>query len=88
MVNSDLVKERKGTLRLRVIPNNGSHRRPSILHRRDSSDQSGTSTLGALLCVVDCRFLEVVAAMHSQKLTQSFDCNSVHSRIQGQQRSV
>ncbi|KAI8594813.1 hypothetical protein EDD21DRAFT_67811, partial [Dissophora ornata] len=45
LVQSDMVKERKGTLRLKVIPN-GS-RRPSILHRRDSSDQSGTSTIGA-----------------------------------------
>ncbi|KAG0052890.1 hypothetical protein BGZ83_001975 [Gryganskiella cystojenkinii] len=40
LVNSDLVKERKGTLRLQVIP-----KRASILHRRDSSDQSGTSTI-------------------------------------------
>ncbi|KAG0285902.1 Adaptor for signal transduction [Linnemannia gamsii] len=39
MINSDLVKERKSTLRLQVIPNNSS-RRPSILHRRESSDQS------------------------------------------------
>ncbi|KAF9336768.1 hypothetical protein BGZ91_009841 [Linnemannia elongata] len=42
MINSELVKERKATLRLQVIPNS---RRPSILHRRESSDQSGTSTL-------------------------------------------
>ncbi|KAF9084520.1 SH3 and multiple ankyrin repeat domains protein 2 [Mortierella sp. AD031] len=41
LVNSDLVKERKATLRLQVIPNS---RRPSILnHRRESSDQSGDS---------------------------------------------
>ncbi|GJJ75817.1 hypothetical protein EMPS_08175 [Entomortierella parvispora] len=40
LVNSDLVKERKGSLRLQVIP-----KRASILHRRDSSDQSGTSTV-------------------------------------------
>ncbi|KAF9193688.1 hypothetical protein BGZ50_007264 [Haplosporangium sp. Z 11] len=46
LINSDLVKERKGTLRLQVIPKNSSSRRPSILHRRNSSDQSGTSTLG------------------------------------------
>ncbi|KAK3828427.1 MAG: hypothetical protein J3Q66DRAFT_13111 [Benniella sp.] len=55
LVNSDLVKERKGTLRLKVIPKGerGSIRergstRPSILHRRESSDLSGTSssTLG------------------------------------------
>ncbi|KAF9365022.1 Adaptor for signal transduction [Mortierella sp. NVP85] len=55
LVNSDLVKERKGTLRLKVIPkgDRGSIRergsiRPSILHRRESSDLSGTSssTLG------------------------------------------
>ncbi|KAG0207058.1 hypothetical protein BGX28_001601 [Mortierella sp. GBA30] len=39
LINSDLVKERKGTLRLQVVPK-GSSRRPSILHRRDSSDQS------------------------------------------------
>ncbi|KAK3841184.1 MAG: hypothetical protein J3R72DRAFT_491902 [Linnemannia gamsii] len=42
MINSDLVKERKATLRLQVIPNNASSRRPSILHRRESSDQSDT----------------------------------------------
>ncbi|KAG0272472.1 Adaptor for signal transduction [Linnemannia exigua] len=47
MINSDLVKERKATLRLQVIPNNASSRRPSILHRRESSDQSGTSTVDA-----------------------------------------
>lgn len=51
LVNSDLVKERNGTLRLQVIP-----KRASILHRRDSSDQSGTSTIGkreqkAMICV-------------------------------------
>ncbi|KAF9428092.1 Adaptor for signal transduction [Podila epigama] len=42
LVNSDFVKERKATLRLQVIP-----KRASILnlHRRDSSDHSGTSTL-------------------------------------------
>ncbi|KAF9274169.1 hypothetical protein BGZ88_003216 [Linnemannia elongata] len=40
MINSELVKERKATLRLQVIPNS---RRPSILHRRESSDQSGDS---------------------------------------------
>ncbi|KAF9287842.1 hypothetical protein BGZ68_001191 [Mortierella alpina] len=39
LINSDLVKERKGTLRLQVIPK-GASRRPSILHRRESSDQS------------------------------------------------
>ncbi|KAF9350281.1 hypothetical protein BGX26_011506 [Mortierella sp. AD094] len=39
LVNSDLVKERKGTIKLQVVPKSGS-RRPSILHRRDSSDQS------------------------------------------------
>lgn len=50
LVNSDLVKERKGTLRLKVIPKGErATLRPSILHRRDSSDHSGTSssTLGA-----------------------------------------
>ncbi|KAG0283620.1 hypothetical protein BGZ97_008465, partial [Linnemannia gamsii] len=45
LVNSDLVKERKATLRLQVIPNNSS-RRPSILHRRDSSDQSESKGRG------------------------------------------
>ncbi|KAG0310894.1 hypothetical protein BGZ99_010492 [Dissophora globulifera] len=44
LVQSDLIKERKGTLRLQVIPtgsSGNSSRRPSILlHRRDSSDQS------------------------------------------------
>ncbi|KAF9939819.1 hypothetical protein BGZ65_009351 [Modicella reniformis] len=47
LINSDQVKERKGTLRLQVIPNNergGGKRRPTILHRRDSSDHSGTSS--------------------------------------------
>ncbi|KAF9403828.1 hypothetical protein BGZ76_007184, partial [Entomortierella beljakovae] len=38
LINSEQVKERKGTIRLQVVAN-GS-RRPSILHRRDSSDQS------------------------------------------------
>ncbi|KAF9537593.1 hypothetical protein EC957_007946 [Mortierella hygrophila] len=37
MINSDFVKERKATLRLRVVQHS---RRPSILHRRESSDQS------------------------------------------------
>ncbi|KAF9901501.1 hypothetical protein EC991_006076 [Linnemannia zychae] len=45
LINSDLVKERKATLRLQVIPKNASSRRPTILHQRESSDQSGTSTL-------------------------------------------
>ncbi|KAF9151035.1 Adaptor for signal transduction [Linnemannia schmuckeri] len=44
MINSDLVKERKATLRLQIIPNS---RRPSILHRRDSSDQSGGESKGS-----------------------------------------
>ncbi|KAF9379444.1 hypothetical protein CPB97_008964, partial [Podila verticillata] len=41
LVNSDLVTERKATLRLQVIP-----KRASILnfHRRDSSDHSAIST--------------------------------------------
>jgi len=61
LVKSDLVKERKGTLRLKVIPKGerGSIRergsaRPSILHRRESSDLSGTSssTLGAFLFAI------------------------------------
>ncbi|KAG0374847.1 Adaptor for signal transduction [Mortierella sp. AD032] len=47
MINSDLVKERKATLRLQVIPNNASSRRPSILHRRESSDQSVVDTKGS-----------------------------------------
>lgn len=43
LVNSDLVKERKASLRLQVIP-----KRASILsfHHRGSSDHSGMSTLG------------------------------------------
>ncbi|KAG0349629.1 hypothetical protein BG005_010881, partial [Podila minutissima] len=42
LVNSDLVKERKASLRLQVIP-----KRASILsfHHRGSSDHSGMSTL-------------------------------------------
>ncbi|KAF8934468.1 Adaptor for signal transduction [Haplosporangium gracile] len=44
MINSDLVKERKATLRLQIIPNS---RRPSILHQRDSSDQSGGESKGS-----------------------------------------
>ncbi|KAK3822202.1 MAG: hypothetical protein JOS17DRAFT_777357 [Linnemannia elongata] len=44
MINSDLVKERKATLRLQVIPNS---RRPSILHRRESSDQSVGDSKGS-----------------------------------------
>ncbi|KAG0073875.1 hypothetical protein BGZ90_011221, partial [Linnemannia elongata] len=44
MINSELVKERKATLRLQVIPNS---RRPSILHRRESSDQSVGDSKGS-----------------------------------------
>ncbi|KAF9125363.1 hypothetical protein BGW39_007440 [Mortierella sp. 14UC] len=47
LVKSDLVRERKATLRLQVIPNNASSRRPSILHRRESSDQSGDSKVSS-----------------------------------------
>ncbi|KAF9928374.1 Adaptor for signal transduction [Linnemannia zychae] len=46
MINSDLVKERKATLRLQVIPN-GVPRRPSILHRRESSDLSVGDSKGS-----------------------------------------
>ncbi|KAF8922777.1 hypothetical protein BGZ58_003799, partial [Dissophora ornata] len=61
LVQSDMVKERKGTLRLKVIPN-GS-RRPSILHRRDSSDQSGDSKVNRPIFdneYTDCDMLEIL----------------------------
>ncbi|KAF9896722.1 Adaptor for signal transduction [Lobosporangium transversale] len=76
LVNSDLVKGRKGTVRLQVFPNRhglssnastisrGASRRASILHRRDSSD-SGTSTLGDSNAIfdnqyTDCDMLEIL----------------------------
>ncbi|KAI1301143.1 Adaptor for signal transduction [Mortierella claussenii] len=78
LVNSDLVKERRGTLRLQVISKSGSFssgsnssngsgsRRPSIFHRRDSSDHSGTSTLAGDSKTIfdsqytDCDMLEIL----------------------------
>ncbi|KAG9325260.1 hypothetical protein KVV02_000008 [Mortierella alpina] len=62
LINSDLVKERKGTLRLQVIPK-GASRRPSILHRRESSDQSGeTKTTRPTFDneYTDCDMLEIL----------------------------
>ncbi|KAF9566844.1 hypothetical protein EC968_003587 [Mortierella alpina] len=62
LINSDLVKERKGTLRLQVIPK-GASRRPSILHRRESSDQSGeTKTIRPTFDneYTDCDMLEIL----------------------------
>ncbi|KAG0223901.1 SH3 and multiple ankyrin repeat domains protein 2 [Mortierella sp. GBA43] len=46
LVKSDQVKERKGTLRLKVVPKGDrTSLRPSIFHRRNSSsDQSGASS--------------------------------------------
>ncbi|CAO3571583.1 unnamed protein product [Mortierella alpina] len=63
LINSDLVKERKGTLRLQVIPK-GASRRPSILHRRESSDQSvgETKTIRPTFDneYTDCDMLEIL----------------------------
>ncbi|KAF9958373.1 hypothetical protein BGZ72_000439 [Mortierella alpina] len=63
LINSDLVKERKGTLRLQVIPK-GASRRPSILHRRESSDQSVGETKTSRATFdneyTDCDMLEIL----------------------------
>ncbi|KAG0365600.1 Adaptor for signal transduction [Gamsiella multidivaricata] len=68
LVNSDLVKERKSTLRLQVISNTGSFssrpnsRRPSILNQRDSFDQSDPRLNTSIFDgeYTDCDMLEIL----------------------------
>src|SRR5690606_1510629 len=59
MIKSDLVKDRKGTLRLRVIPNNrGGNRRSSLFrHRREDSEISIASTASMFLSFLFFSFL-------------------------------
>ncbi|KAG0003817.1 hypothetical protein BGZ79_011034 [Entomortierella chlamydospora] len=85
LVKSDLVKERKGTIKLQVVPKNGS-RRPSILHRRESSDQSGTSTLADEKIsrpffdneYTDCDMLEILRDISNFICTRGMDRHGEH----------
>ncbi|KAF9988817.1 Adaptor for signal transduction [Mortierella antarctica] len=91
LINSDLVKERKGTLRLQVIPK-GTSRRPSILHRRESSDQSGTSTLGETKTTrptfdneyTDCDMLEILRDISLFICARGMDRHGEHAPTSAQ----
>ncbi|KAF9104298.1 hypothetical protein BGX27_010149 [Mortierella sp. AM989] len=80
LVNSDLVKDRRGSVRLQVISNNGS-RRPSILHRRDSSDQSADGKSNRSYFeneYTDCDMLEILRDISNFICTRGMDRHGEH----------
>ncbi|KAF8943406.1 hypothetical protein BGZ46_006515, partial [Entomortierella lignicola] len=80
LINSDLVKDRKGTVKLQVVPKGGS-RRPSILHRRDSSDQSAEEKINRPFFdneYTDCDMLEILRDISNFICTRGMDRHGEH----------